>query len=194
MASDCISVLKRTCSGNNDSGTAENADHRVLPSSSQSLTPKNSWNTHAPACNRKFTTVWARAGSVWEAKLSTPWKKMSSYTSSPRHLNEYDFDNDDIGPESCSDFDDERELGAIASDEGEKWIWKTDTRWKIINSNWPKFSSRTKWIRRTSPWKHLAIRVLRKNREACTEGGGYNLQVFFKMYYFVLSDRVKVSG
>ena len=65
-----------------------------------------------------------------EAKLSTPWKKMSSYTSSPRHLNEYDFDNDDIGPESCSDFDDERELGAIASDEGEKW--KTDTRRKIV--------------------------------------------------------------
>ncbi|KAK7087155.1 sin3 histone deacetylase corepressor complex component SDS3-like isoform X2 [Littorina saxatilis] len=42
---------------------------------------------------------------------------MSSYTSSPRHLNEYDFDNDDIGPDSGSDFDDDREFDGNASDE-----------------------------------------------------------------------------
>ncbi|XP_076473029.1 sin3 histone deacetylase corepressor complex component SDS3-like isoform X2 [Babylonia areolata] len=35
---------------------------------------------------------------------------MSSYTSSPRHLNEYDFDNEDNGPDSGSEFEDDREF------------------------------------------------------------------------------------
>lgn len=43
---------------------------------------------------------------------------MSSYTSSPKHFNDYDFDNDEFDYNSASDFDDDRDLDGNVSDEG----------------------------------------------------------------------------
>lgn len=59
--------------------------------------------------------------------------RMSSFASSPRHLNEYDFENDDHLPESGTDVDDDREVDPNGSDEDTEDASETEEKSQSSN-------------------------------------------------------------
>ncbi|XP_025089217.1 sin3 histone deacetylase corepressor complex component SDS3-like isoform X2 [Pomacea canaliculata] len=58
---------------------------------------------------------------------------MSSYTSSPKHFNDYDFDNDEFDYNSASDFDDDRDLDGNVSDEDTEDASETEEKTQTGN-------------------------------------------------------------